>query len=170
MPNIQKLVKFILYADDANIIITGSNAHEIISKYNELSKLLAEWVASNGLLLNVKKTNYMIFSNINIGQLEDFKPKMLNKPIEHKQIAKFLGVYVDENFHWTYHINMLCTKISKNIGILYRMKGILPQKTMQTLFHSFIQSHLNHCSLIWGLGTKNSIKKLFICQKKQFVL
>ena len=61
---------------------------------------------------------------------------------------------------------MLCSKISKNTGILYRIKGILPQKTMLTLFHSFIQSHLNHCSLIWGLGTKNSIKKLFVCQKK----
>ena len=91
---------------------------------------------------------------------------MLNKPIERKQIAKFLGVYIDENLHWTFHINTLCTKISKNVGILYKMKGILPQKTMQTLFHSFIQSHLNHCSLIWWLGTKNSIKKLFVCQKK----
>ena len=55
MPNIQKLVKFILYADDANIILTGANAHEIILKFNELSKQLTDWVASNGLLLNIKK-------------------------------------------------------------------------------------------------------------------
>ena len=37
---------------------------------------------------------------------------------------------------------------------------------MLTLYHSFIQSHLNYCSLIWGLGSKNSIRALFICQKK----
>ena len=55
MPNIQKLAKFILYADDANIILTGANAHEIILKFNELSKQLTDWVASNGLLLNIKK-------------------------------------------------------------------------------------------------------------------
>ena len=166
MPNIQKLVKFILYADDANIIITGSNAHEVISKYNEISKLLTDWVASNGLLLNVKKTNYMIFSNVNTEQLDNFQPKMLHKPIERKQTAKFLGVHIDEKLHWTHHIDTLCTKMSRNIGILYKVKNILPQKAMQILFHSFIQSHLNHCSLIWGLGTKNSLKKLFVCQKK----
>ena len=36
MPNIQKLAKFILYADDANILLTGANAHEIITKFNEI--------------------------------------------------------------------------------------------------------------------------------------
>ena len=166
MPNVQKLAKFILYADDANIIITGTNAHEIITKYNELSDHLSNWVASNGLMLNVRKTNYMIFSNINIGQLSNLKPTINNIPIERKKTAKFLGVFVDEKLSWSHHINTICTKISKNTGILYKMKGILPQKAMLTLFHSFIQSHLNYCSLIWGLGSKNSIKKLFICQKK----
>ena len=108
----------------------------------------------------------MIFSNINLGHLAEYEPKMLNRPIERKKIVKFLGVYIDENLHWTHHINTLCTKISKNTGILYKMKGILPQKSMQTLFHSFIQSHLNYCTSIWGLGTKNCLKKLFVCQKK----
>ena len=166
LPNIQKIVKFILYADDANIILTGANAQEIICKYNELSKLLADWVASNGLLLNIKKTNYMIFSNINLGHLADYEPKILNRPIERKKITKFLGVHIDENLHWTYHINTLCTKISKNTGILYKMKNILPQKTLQTLFHSFIQSHINYCTSIWGLGTKNSLKKCLSARKK----
>ena len=56
--------------------------------------------------------------------------------------------------------------MSRNCGILYRLKGVLPQKAMLTLYHSFIQSHLNYCSTVWGLGSKNSIKTLFICQKK----
>ena len=56
--------------------------------------------------------------------------------------------------------------MSRNTGILYKMKGILPQSALLTLFHSFIQSHLNYCSLVWGLGSKNSLKKLFVCQKK----
>ena len=46
------------------------------------------------------------------------------------------------------------------------MKGVLPHKAMLILYHSFIQSHLNYCSLLWGLGSKNSLKALFICQKK----
>ena len=117
-------------------------------------------------MLNVKKTNYMIFSNIDIGQLAEFTPKMKNRPIEYKQRANFLGILIDNKLSWSHHINAISTKMSKNTGILYKMKGILPQKAMLTLFHSFIQSHLNFCSLVWGLGSKNSLNKLFICQKK----
>ena len=166
IPNIQKLTKFILYADDANIIITGANAHEIITKYRELATVLSHWVACNGLMLNVGKTNYMIFSNIDIGDLNSHQPTMNNRPIERKYVAKFLGVLVDSRLQWTHHIKSLSTKMSRNCGILYKMKGILPQKAMLTLYHSFIQSHLNYCSLIWGLGSKNSLKSLFTCQKK----
>ena len=166
MPNIHKLAKFILYADDANIILTGANAHEIISKYRELSTVLSNWVACNGLMLNVRKTNYMLFSNVNIGDFSSYKPTINNIPIERKRVTKFLGVLIDEKLQWAHHIKSLSTKMSRNCGILYKMKGILPPKAMLTLYHSFIQSHLNYCSLIWGLGSKNSIKALFVCQKK----
>ena len=166
MPNICKLIKFILYADDANIIITGNNEHEIIKKYNELTTTLSDWVDSNGLLLNVKKTNYMIFSNVNTSGLDNFQPTYNHQPIEQKSVAKFLGVLIDKNLNWIDHIKSISTKMSRNCGILYRLKGVLPQKAMLTLYHSFIQSHLNYCSTVWGLGTKNSLKTLFVCQKK----
>jgi hypothetical protein len=166
MPNIQKLTKFILYADDANIIIVGNNAHEIITKYHELSNLLSKWVDCNGLLLNLKKTKYMLFSNISVGDLTNYQPTMNNRPIEQEHVAKFLGVLVDDRLQWTHHIKSLSTKIHRNCGILYRMKGILPQSAMLVLYHSFIQSHLNYCSLIWGMGSKNSLKTLFVGQKK----
>ena len=34
------------------------------------------------------------------------------------------------------------------------------------IFHSFIQSHLNNCSLISGFTNKSNIESLFIQQKK----
>ena len=62
LPGICNVAKFILYADDANIIITGSNVLEIMTKINQLIDILIKWVYSNGLALNLKKTCYMIFS------------------------------------------------------------------------------------------------------------
>ena len=38
--------------------------------------------------------------------------------------------------------------------------------TLKTLYHSFIQSNLIFCSTVWGTGSKNSLKKIFIAQKK----
>ena len=40
LPGIYSLVKFIAYADDCNILITGGNANEVITKFeNLISKL-----------------------------------------------------------------------------------------------------------------------------------
>ena len=54
--------KFILYADDANIIITANTIEEINAKVLNLTKNLSKWVNCNGLALNLIKTQYMIFS------------------------------------------------------------------------------------------------------------
>ena len=60
LPGISKLAKCILYADDANIIISGNNVHEIENQVNLLAERLIKWVNANGLLINLKKTNYIL--------------------------------------------------------------------------------------------------------------
>ena len=44
------------------IIISGDSILEIEEKINILCERLMEWVRVNGLLINLKKTNYMLFS------------------------------------------------------------------------------------------------------------
>ena len=41
---ISNIAKFILYADDANIIISGNNISEVNIRLNELCSKLVEWV------------------------------------------------------------------------------------------------------------------------------
>ena len=55
IPNINKECTFILYADDANILISGQTIAEIEGKFNSLAKNLEIWVNTNGLALNLKK-------------------------------------------------------------------------------------------------------------------
>ena len=55
LPGISTLAKCILYADDANIIISGNNIYEIEDQLNLLSQSLVKWVDVNGLLINLKK-------------------------------------------------------------------------------------------------------------------
>ena len=42
----------------------------------------------------------------------------------------------------------------------------MPEAVLKTLYNSFVQFHLNYCSSVWGLGSKNSLEKLFISQKR----
>ena len=164
MPEISKLAKFILYADDANIIITGRTVDEVNAQLNVLSDALLSWVDSNGLALNLKKTKYMIFSRQRIDST--YRLEIANTVIERKSEAMFLGVIVDEKLNWSHHISALKSKMSRYIGIMFKLKNILPLKARIQIFHSFVQSHINYCSLIWGFSSKCNIESIFTKQKK----
>ena len=73
---------------------------------------------------------------------------------------------MNENLNWTDHIAALKLKMSRNAGVLFKVKGIVPMKIIRTLYYCFIHSHLNYCSSVWGLGNKHSLEPLFISQKR----
>ena len=58
LPEISNLAKYIFFADDANILVSGQNLPEINVKLNAVIAAIEKWVKSN-----VKKTKYMVFSN-----------------------------------------------------------------------------------------------------------
>ena len=39
-------------------------------------------------------------------------------------------------------------------------------KTLKSLYFSFIQAHLVFCCSIWGIGSKNSLRDIFVAQKR----
>ena len=168
MPKICKIAKFILYADDSNIILTGNTLTEINEQFKILSSTLTDWVNSNGLMLNIKKTNYMLFTKQRcINGIENFIPKMFCRPIERKKVARFLGLLIDEKLTWSHHINAIKTKMARYIGIFYKLKSQLPLASRLNLFQAHVQSHLNYCSLVWGFSVKTNIESIFITQKKR---
>ena len=44
---------------------------------------------------------------------------------------------------------MVENKLSKNLGLLYKAKNYLIKKSMTSLYHSFIHSHLNYGNIAW---------------------
>ncbi len=165
LPNVAKLAKFILYADDANIIVTGETIHEIVFKFNQLAQDLLKWVDYNGLALNLKKTYYMLFTKQNM-DFSSIKLQIAGKNIERKTETRFLGVIVDEKMKWSHHIAAIRMKMARYLGIMYKIKRYLPVKARLQIYHSFVQSHLNYCSLVWGFAAKTHIESLFRKQKQ----
>ena len=147
IPEISSTAKFILYADDANIIVTANNTIEEV--YNQLVSLvdnLEDWVHCNGLTLNLKKTKYLIFSRSKVAL-----PCPLNisqTPIERKTETRFLDVIVDESLNWSSHVKTLIAKMSRYIGIMYKIEKLMPLEARLQIYHSFVQSHTNFCSLV----------------------
>ena len=49
---------------------------------------------------------------------------------------KFLGLIISSNLMWNKDINHISIKVSKVIGIMFRLRTILPSDVLQTLFNS----------------------------------
>ncbi len=73
---------------------------------------------------------------------------------------------MDDRLNWTQHIKAVKAKMSRYVGVMYRIKSLLPAISRIQIFHSFVQSYINYCSLVWGFAAKSNIDSLFTGQKK----
>ena len=53
---------------------------------------------------------------------------------------------------WKPHVDSVSNKISKYIGILYRLKRYLPMNVLKLIYFSLIQSSLNYSLMSWGFN------------------
>ena len=73
----------------------------------------------------------MIFKTKN-KKLSQHMSIMINgEQIEQVKFTKFLGLYIDEELSWKYHINHITMKISKLAGIMAKARHYLPLGTLQ---------------------------------------
>ena len=103
----------------------------------------------NKLSLNVKKTKHMVFHT---PQRKVIYPtlKLNNANIERVTQFNFFGVVLASTLKWDKHIGHVSLKVSRVIGVLFRLKHIYPQEVLLTLYNTLILPHLSYCILVWG--------------------
>ena len=135
----------------------GNDIKKLFEKTNiELNKA-AEWFHCNKLSLNVDKTKFIVFKPTK--KNADFNNLTLEiggKKIERignnfpTKSFKFVGINIDENLSWDYHISKVKSKISfANIQIA-RVKNILPIGTVTNLYNALFRPHLEFGVMTWG--------------------
>jgi hypothetical protein len=157
-----------MFADDTNLFFKHKNLnvlYDIIN--NELSKI-SKWFKLNKLSLNIKKTNYIVFQSGNIQPLKDPELNVFidNIKIERVDKTKFLGVIINSRLTWNDHIKTVCNKVSKNIGILFKVRYNLTSNTLVMLYRTLIHPYFEYCNIIWAAGSNHSLEYLFRKQKK----
>ena len=73
---------------------------------------------------------------------------------------------MDDRLTWKYHITELSKKLSKSIGIIFKMKTLCPQRVSVSLYYALVQSHLSYGACVWGNADNIYLNKLRILQKK----
>ena len=62
---------------------------------------------------------------------------LISRPNNH--FAKYLGVLLDDNLSFLHYIQALELKISRNLGMIKKLKNILPQETLVLLYNVLIK-------------------------------
>ena len=119
---------FYLFADDTNLLYADKNLKSLQTIVNcELSKVVG-WLIANKLSLNIKKTNDIIFHPYQKRIVFDIRTKVYDSrtkmffDLECKDHVKYLGAIIDQHLSWKHHINYIALKISRNIGIISRLR------------------------------------------------
>ena len=90
----------------------------------ELDKV-SNWFKANKLSVNASKTNYMIMGTPHMTSaeiLQNINVLLDDTSLERVDYTKFLGVLIDENLTWKTHINCVSKTLSRNIGIMNKLK------------------------------------------------
>ena len=147
----------LMNADDTTLYcnINQNVTAEVINR--ELLKI-------NQLSLNVSKTKFMVFHTHN--RSVSYPDLQINgNKIERVTEFNFLGLVLQSNLSWNKHINHISLKVSKAIGIIYRLKSVYPLAVLLTLYNTLVLPYFNYCILLWGSKIKEN-HQLYLLQKK----
>ena len=180
--NTTSLLDLILFADDTTLLFSH---RDIASKNDIINRELQEicnWFQANKLSVNAKKTNYMVLGTnhsttkfVDVNQDTDstqdshtkskLNIKLDGVSLNRVSSTKFLGVIIDENLTWKNHIDAITKTISRNIGMMTKLRHFVPEKILYSLYCTLVMPYINYGILIWGNTCKTYLDKILKLQK-----
>ena len=86
--------------------------------------------------------------------------------VEQSQSIKILGVHLDEQLNFSYHISEICKRTSRQVGILNRLRNLIPSNAKLHLYKTAILPHLTYCHLVWHFSRASDRRKLERLQER----
>ena len=155
-----------LFADDTCILYSGKNINSLAKIVDKELSVLSGWFKVNVLSINVKKSNYMIIQNSRKKIPNGIQINFDDISLVQCTNCKYLGVLIDNNLTWKYHVRKVCNKISPVIGILTKIRHLMPFSILRQVYFTLINCHVNYCIEAWGTAYSSTLHPLIVLQKK----
>ena len=163
LPHASDMFSILMYADDTTLFCNFDNVCSENKINSELDSIF-NWLCSNKLSLNVSKTKFACFHT---KQKRIVYPDLKINTISIDRVSEFnfLGLIISSDLKWSKQIDHIALKISKVIGIMYRLRPTLPEDILLTIYNSLVMPPFNYCHLVWGCNIHEG-HKLHLLQKK----
>ena len=93
------------------------------------------------------------------------KRKLSGKRLYPTESVKYLGVKIDTNLSWQYHVNDLSVKLNRANALLFKMRKYVSCKILRSIYFAIFDSYLSYCCLVWAQNC-STIQWIVILQKK----
>ena len=96
LPRASKLTEPLLFADGPSIFFSHSKPSYLENVLNNELLNTVVWLRCNKLLINVQKTNYVVFRPSQRKVIHSFSLSFGGQPLTQSNVTKFLKVHLDE--------------------------------------------------------------------------
>ena len=155
-----------MYADDTVIFFSYAQLMEVELKLNMELTSLSEWHCGNKLLLNLKKTEFMVFGTqqrLCRQAIDGIDITLGGESVRCCDAFKYLGVILDSSLSLNQHIDHVKKKVSKMLGIFSRARPSLTIESANRVFKSMILPILDYCGAVFhrcGKGNEECLESL----------
>ena len=152
------------FADDTNMFNSSSDAAENLNGFSHDLVVMTEYFRLNKLTLNLSKTKLIHFRkpSVKISNLPVLSFRGVQ--IEVCSSVKCLGLTLDEFVTWEEHVSNVSSTISRQIGIIKRLR-FLPKRILRMIYFSTVHSRLTYCIGVWGSARKSLINDLEVLHR-----
>ena len=148
--NLTDGAKITLYADDV-LLFRVINSPEDFAKLQDDIDKVGNWSCTNHLTLNRDKCKYMIVSRRKTVSTPSSPLLLEGHSLEQVEMFKYLGVLLSHDLSWGEHVQSICSKARKILGLLYRrFYNNAPGSALLQLYISLVRPHLDYASAIWS--------------------
>lgn len=158
-----------LYADDTSIVYGEDSLQDLRAAIQHDLALISNFFRSLFLEINASKTKYVLFFGRK--RFENFTELNLRivldgLPVERVANYKVLGLFIDELLNFEAHINVIYNKCVSMVYALKRIRSQITTKLAYQMYFAHIYSHLFFVNPLWSVGSRDSVNRLFLLQKK----
>ena len=79
---------------------------------------------------------------------------------ESKVYIEYLGVFIDQNRSWKYHIDSIVAKISKNVRLIAKLRHSVPRPILLNIYKSLVHPYITYGLAAWGHVCKTYLNKI----------
>ena len=108
------------------------------------------WLTANKILPNADKTGLVLFRSKNRKITKNMNFRISGQKIKMLSKTKYLGLFLDENLSFKYHLDTIKLKLNRANCLLSKIIHYVRAPLLRTIYFAIFDPHLRYGCQIWG--------------------